>query len=118
MILVDTSVWIDHFRRGNPALVAALESEDVLTHPFVIGEIACGELKKRAEVLELLAALPAAVVATDGETLHFIERRRLMGKGIGYIDAHLLASVALTEDARLWSLDKRLASLAERSGHR
>ncbi len=112
MILVDTSVWIDHFRRGNATLVAALEREGVLTHPFVIGELACGHLKKRREVLNLLAALPAAVVATDEETLHFIETHRLMGKGIGYIDAHLLASVALTEGARLWTLDKRLAPFA------
>lgn len=112
MILVDTSVWIDHFRRGNSELVSALETEQVLTHPFVIGEIACGDLRKRREVLELLAALPAATVATDEETLHFIEERRLMGKGIGYIDAHLLASVALTEDARLWTLDKALLRVA------
>lgn len=111
MILVDTSVWIDHFRRGNSELVSALETEQVLTHPFVIGEIACGDLRKRREVLELLAALPAATVATDEETLHFIEERRLMGKGIGYIDAHLLASVALT-DARLWTLDKALLRVA------
>ncbi len=115
MILVDTSVWIDHFRRGNPTLVAALEREDVLTHPFVIGELACGELKKRREVLDLLAALPAAVVASDEETLNFIERHRLMGNGIGYIDAHLLASVALTEGGRLWTLDKRLAPFTEKS---
>lgn len=108
MILVDTSVWIDHFRRGNATLVTALEREDVLTHPFVVGELACGELKKRREVLDLLSALPAAVVASDEETLHFIETHRLMGKGIGYIDAHLLAAVALTEDALLWTLDKRL----------
>lgn len=117
MNLVDTSVWIDHFRRGNPSLVAALEREDVLTHPFVIGEIACGELKKRREILGLLSALPGAVVASDEETLHFIERHRLMGKGIGYIDAHLLASVALTGGARLWTLDKRLAPLAEKHGN-
>lgn len=109
MILVDTSVWIDHLRRGISELVQALEREDVMTHPFVIGELACGDLQKRREVLDLLAALPSAVVASDEETLLFIERRRLMGKGIGTIDAHLLASVALTDDARLWTLDKRLA---------
>lgn len=108
MILVDTSVWIDHFRRGNAELADALEREDVLTHPFVIGELACGDLKKRREILDLLAALPAAVVASDDETLHLIEERRLMGRGIGTIDAHLLASVALTEGARLWTLDKAL----------
>lgn len=112
MILVDTSVWIDHFRRGNAALAEALEREDVLTHPFVIGELACGELKNRREVLDLLAALPSAVVAGDEETLLFIERRRLMGKGLGYIDVHLLASTTLTDQALLWTLDKRLATLA------
>ncbi|MFA6955903.1 MAG: type II toxin-antitoxin system VapC family toxin [Thermoanaerobaculia bacterium] len=112
MILADTSVWIDHFRRGNAALVEALEREDVLVHPFVIGELACGELKKRREILELLASLPSAIVASDEEALQFIEQRRLMGKGIGYIDVHLLASAALTEGARLWTLDKRLAPFA------
>lgn len=108
MILVDTSVWIDHFRRGNRELVEALEREDVLTHPLVIGELACGDLKNRAEVLHLLAALPVAPIATDDEALLLIEKRRLMGRGIGYIDVHLLASVALSADARLWTLDKRL----------
>jgi predicted nucleic acid-binding protein len=116
VILVDTSVWIDHFRMGNTALVEALEREDVLTHPFVVGEIACGELKRRQEILGLLDALPVAVVASDEEVLLFIERHRLMGKGIGYVDAHLLASVALTEAARFWTLDKRLAQLAGKSG--
>jgi predicted nucleic acid-binding protein len=112
VILVDTSVWIDHFRRGNRALVEALEREDVLTHPFVIGEIACGELKRRREILELLAALPSAIVASDDEAMGLIERRRLMGKGLGYVDVHLLASAALTHGARLWTLDKRLAPFA------
>jgi predicted nucleic acid-binding protein len=114
VILVDTSVWIDHLRRGNAVLAAALERDDVLTHPFVIGEIACGSLKNRREVLDLLAALPSAVVASDQETYLFIERRRLMGKGIGYIDAHLLTSVTLTDQSRLWTLDKRLALFAGR----
>lgn len=108
MILADTSVWIDHFRRGNAELADALERGEVLMHPFIIGEIACGDLKKRREVLDLLVALPSACVASDDETLHLIEERRLMGKGLGYIDAHILASVALTEDARLWTLDKAL----------
>jgi len=112
MILVDTSVWIDHFRRGNADLTAILEREEVLTHPFVVGELACGDLKKRREVLDLLAALPSAVIPTEAETLLFIEHHRLMGKGIGYLDAHLLASTTLTRDASLWSLDKRLAALA------
>ena len=112
MILVDTSVWVDHLQKGVPALAEALEEEEVMTHPFVIGELACGNLKNRREVLDLLAALPLAVIASNKETLLFIERRRLMGKGIGYIDAHLLASVTLTHDARLWTRDKRLAVVA------
>jgi predicted nucleic acid-binding protein len=113
LILVDTSVWVDHLRKGVPELVELLERGDVLTHPFVIGELACGDLKNRGELLDLLAALPSAVVASDEETLLFIEHRKLMAKGIGYIDAHLLASVTLTGDAQLWTADKRLAQLAE-----
>jgi predicted nucleic acid-binding protein len=113
LILVDTSVWVDHLRKGVPELVELLERGEVLTHPFVIGELACGNLKDRGEVLDLLAALPSAVVAGDDETLLFIEQRMLMGKGIGYIDAHLLASVTLTSDARLWTRDKRLAEIAD-----
>lgn len=112
MMLVDTSVWIDHLRHGLPALAAALERGEVVTHPFIIGELACGNLKDRREVLGLLAALPSAVVARDGETLLFIERRKLMGKGIGYLDAHLLASVTLTPGTRLWTHDKRLERVA------
>ena len=112
MILVDTSVWIDHLRRGSSALGAALEREEVMTHPFVIGELACGNLKNRRQLLDLLAALPSTVVATDEETLHFIEQRRLMGRGIGWIDVHLLASVMMTEAAQLWTMDKRLGAIA------
>lgn len=112
MILVDTSVWIDHLHRAVPRLVEALEREQVLTHPFVVGELACGELRQRRELLDLLAALPAAAVATDEEALLLIERRRLMGSGIGYIDVHLLASVMLFTGARLWTTDKRLKAVA------
>ncbi|HEU4886334.1 MAG TPA: type II toxin-antitoxin system VapC family toxin [Thermoanaerobaculia bacterium] len=112
MILVDTSVWIDHLHKGVPELAELLERGEVLVHPFVIGELACGNLKDRGEVLGLLAALPPAVVAGDDETLLFIENRKLMAKGLGYIDAHLLASVTLTDDAQLWTRDKRLAQVA------
>ena len=112
MILVDTSVWIDHLHRAVPRLVEALEGEQVLTHPFVLGELACGELRQRRELLDLLAALPAAAVATDEEALLLIERRRLMGRGIGYIDVHLLASVMLSTGAWLWTTDKRLKAVA------
>ena len=112
MILVDTSVWIDHLHKAAPRLVDALEKEDVATHPFVIGEIACAEIKRRQEVLALLSTLPSSTVATDEEALRFIEHHRLMRKGIGYIDAHLLASVMLTNGATLWTRDKRLSVIA------
>ena len=111
MILVDTSVWVDHLRKGVPALVAALDQGMVLTHPFIIGEIACGNLRNRGEVLGLLEELPAAPAVTDAEARDFIERRALMGRGIGYIDVHLLASVTLAS-ALLWTRDRRLAAVA------
>ena len=113
MILVDTSVWIDHLRHGDPSLVTVLESGRVLMHPFVVGEVACGNLNRRAEVLMLLRELPPAPVASDDEALEFVERRGLMGRGIGYIDVHLLASVALAGDVRLWTRDKNLGSAAK-----
>ncbi|MGH2396094.1 MAG: type II toxin-antitoxin system VapC family toxin [bacterium] len=112
MILVDTSIWIDHLRRGNPALVAALEAGQVLMHPFVLGELACGTLTNRAEVLALLGKLPAAPAAAESEALGFIERHSLMGRGIGYVDVHLLAATALAGSAHLWTKDKRLAATA------
>ena len=113
MILVDTSVWIDHLRSGEPKLSEALEGGGVLMHPFVLGELACGNLENRAEVLRLLGDLPPAPIAKHPEALNFIERRALMGRGIGYIDVHLLASVALDGAARLWTRDRRLATAAE-----
>ncbi|OFW26802.1 MAG: ribonuclease [Acidobacteria bacterium RIFCSPLOWO2_02_FULL_65_29] len=112
MILVDTSVWVDHLREGAPALAAALEQGNVLMHPFVLGELACGNLKNRGEVLRLLDDLPGAPMATDAEVLDLIKRRALMGRGMGYIDVHLLASVALAGTAQLWTRDKRLAAVA------
>jgi len=116
VILVDTSVWIDHLRSGDAALVAALESGDVQTHPFIVGELACGNLANRRELLQRLAALPAALVASDREALQFIERRRLMGRGLGYVDVHLLASAALAPGTRLWTRDRRLAAVAAEMG--
>jgi predicted nucleic acid-binding protein len=116
MILVDTSVWVDHLRRGDAALAAALDAGSVCIHPLVLGELACGTLHNRREVLDLLARLPAAPVATDPEALEFIEGRRLMGRGIGYIDVHLLASVALSGDFRLWTRDRRLAAVSAELG--
>jgi predicted nucleic acid-binding protein len=112
VILVDTSVWVDHLRRPEPTLVAALDAGQVLMHPFILGEIACGNLRHRANVLALMRELPPAPVATEKEALDFIDRRSLMGQGIGYIDVHLLASVVLSGTARLWTRDKRLAVVA------
>ncbi|SRR5579884_726770 len=116
MILVDTSVWIDHLRQGDPDLVRALEAGRVLGHPFVVGELACGNLKSRTEFLGLLRALPQAPVATEEEVLAFIDGRALMGRGIGYLDVHLLASVALASRATLWTRDKPLAAVAQELG--
>jgi predicted nucleic acid-binding protein len=105
MILVDTSVWVDHLRKGEQGLAALLTASNVLMHPFVVGELACGNLHQRKEVLALLRDLPRAAIATDDEVLLFIEQHTLMGRGLGYIDAHLLASVALQGTARLWTRD-------------
>ena len=112
MILVDTSIWVEHLRWGNAALSAELGIGRVLAHPFVIGELACGTLKHRREVLDLLSRLPSAPIATHAEALAFLEQRALMGRGIGFVDVHLLASTALAAPARLWTHDKRLAAVA------
>jgi len=112
MILVDTSVWIDHLRKGTPALAALLEEGQVLMHWFVLGELACGNLRNREEVLRLLGELAMAPSVTDAEARAFIERHALMGKGIGYIDVHLLASTALAAPAQLWTRDRRLGNVA------
>lgn len=113
MILVDTSVWVDHLRKGDRGLAELLTASNVLMHPFVIGELACGNLRKRDQILALLKDLPCAAVATDGEVLFFIERHTLMGRGLGYVDVHLLASVALQATARLWTRDRRLRVAAD-----
>ena len=112
MILVDTPVWIDHLRAGEPRLVALLERGQVLMHPFVVGELACGNLRRREEVLRYLGELPRVPVASEDEALGFIEAHRLMGRGIGWIDVHLLAAVALSPGARLWTRDRRLDGVA------
>jgi predicted nucleic acid-binding protein len=116
VILVDTSVWIDHLRGGNSALAELLEQEAALTHPFVIGEIALGNLQQRELVLRTLSRLPGAVIATDVEVLRFIDRHALFGRGVGYVDIHLLAATRLTAGSQLWTLDKRLADVAAQLG--
>jgi predicted nucleic acid-binding protein len=114
MILVDSSVWIDHFRRNDPILARLLDAREILTHPFVIGELALGSLGQRDVILGALRGLPRAVVASDDEVHAFIDRHALQGSGIGYVDAHLLAGTLLTADAQLWTRDKRLHQMAAR----
>lgn len=114
MILVDTSVWIDHLRAGDAVLAELLDDGQVLSHPFVVGELALGNLHQRESVLADLLELPRAFVASDNEVLHFIQREGLFGIGIGYLDAHLLAATRLTQGASLWTRDKRLSAAAER----
>lgn len=116
MILVDTSVWVDHLRRGDAGLAALLDAASVLMHPFVVGEIACGSLADRSEVIGLLQALPSATVAEPDEVLAFVDRHRLWGRGIGYVDVHLLAATALTRGAALWTRDRRLREAAQALG--
>ena len=116
MILLDTSVWVDHLYKSDPAVAAQLAANRVATHPFVIGEIACGRLLNRAGVMATLQALPVATMASHGEVLRFIERQALGGRGVGYIDFHLVASAMMTPNTRLWTRDKRLAAVAAELG--
>jgi predicted nucleic acid-binding protein len=114
LILVDTSVWIDHLRFGDPQLAVLLGKNSVLVHPFIIGELALGTLCQPELILTSLAKLPAALQAKDSEVLELIRRWKIAGSGIGYIDAHLLASVMLTVGAFFWTRDKRLREVAMR----
>jgi hypothetical protein len=111
MILVDTSVWVDHLRRGEPALADLLNEGLVACHPFVAGELACGRLRNRAEILSLLAALPQARVAEHDELLGLMDRHRLFGRGLGWVDIHLLGSAFLSV-CTLWTTDKALGQAA------
>jgi predicted nucleic acid-binding protein len=115
MVLVDASVWVDHFRQGNIGLIDLLNEGQVVSHPFIIGELACGNLKNRSQILSLLSTLPTALVVEHEEMMGFIENHRLMGKGLGFIDVHLLASAMLT-NVPLWTLDKRLNSTSAALG--
>lgn len=116
MVLVDTSVWVDHLRAGDVMLVALLQTGRVCCHPMVLGELACGNLQNRNQVLGLLQDMSTCVEATHDEVLQMIDRNALMGKGIGFVDAHLLGSCMLTSETQLWSRDKRLASIAQAIG--
>ena len=116
MILVDTSLWIDHLRSGNNVLADLLDNNAVLAHPWVTGELALGNLTHRAEILALLRGLPQATLAEHDEVLLLVEQQALSGAGIGYVDAQLLAASRLTPDTKLWTTDKRLANIAARLG--
>jgi predicted nucleic acid-binding protein len=116
VILVDSSIWIDHLRHDDAQLRASLQATDVLCHPFIAGEIAMGSVKDRAMVLRLLDHLPRARTAREGEVRQMIDHQRLFGLGLGYIDAHLLAATLITPDALLWTRDRRLRDAAARLG--
>jgi len=116
VILVDTSVWVDHLRKGDQVLGRLLFAGRVLAHPFIVGELSLGVLRQREAVLGALMDLPQATIATEEEVFRFIEANGLPGSGIGYMDAHLLAATRLTPGAALWTRDKRLSEVAERLG--
>ncbi|KYC29770.1 ribonuclease [Sphingobium sp. 22B] len=116
MILVDTSVWIGHFRHDDPVLSQSLNQRQVLSHSFILGELALGSLRQRDLILEALCGLPSVLVAHDEEVHAFINNHKLFGHGIGYIDAHLLAATMLTPDGQFWTRDKRLRAAALRLG--
>ncbi|MGH3804992.1 MAG: type II toxin-antitoxin system VapC family toxin [Pseudonocardiaceae bacterium] len=116
MILVDTSIWIDHLRIGQSPLVRLLDHGLVLGHPWVVGELALGRLAQRHEIIGLLDSLPQATVATNDEVMALINRHQLYGLGIGYVDVQLLAATQLTADAALWTADRRLVAAALRVG--
>jgi predicted nucleic acid-binding protein len=112
MVLVDTSVWVSHLRDGNTEMATLLNNGTVLCHPLIVGELACGNLKDRAVILSFLQLLPMSIEAEHEEVLSFVENSRLMGRGIGYVDAQLVASALLT-GVPIWTLDKKLIQVAE-----
>ena len=115
MVLVDTSVWVEHFRAGNSGLKSLLEEGKVSCHELIVGELACGSLKNRGGIISLLQTLPSVVEAEHDEVLRFVDQHRLMGKGLGLIDVHLMASAVLS-DTPLWTLDKTLKAESSRLG--
>jgi len=116
LVLADTSIWVDHLRKGNTLFAEMLAESAILMHPCVIGELAMGTLKNRAEILRFLQAMPEAEAATDDEVLHVIGSKQLWGLGIGWIDAHMLASTLLTAACALWTLDGPLRNVAAKAG--
>lgn len=112
MVIVDTSIWVTHLRQGSRQLEKMLVEAEVMCHPFIVGELACGNLKNRTEIISLLQSLPMAPTIESDEFLFFIERNHLMGKGVGFVDVHLLASAQLA-GVPLWTADKRLKSAAD-----
>lgn len=116
MVLVDTSIWVDHLRAKDETLVRLLEQGQVGIHPMIIGELACGHLRHREALLGLWQCLPQVLEASHDEVLHYLHSQQLMGKGIGWVDLHLLTSVRLTPNAWLWTRDKRLQMVAESLG--
>jgi predicted nucleic acid-binding protein len=117
VILADTSVWVDHLRRGNASLAASLERGGVATHPYVIGELACGSMRARHQILEMLGGLPSVHELSHAEAMHFLETHRLQARGLGWIDVHLLAAAVLA-DVPLFTLDARLAAEYEKVARR
>jgi len=115
MVLVDTSVWVSHLRNGDAGLEKLLNDGEVVCHPFIVGELACGNLKNRHEILIYLQSLPMAILAEDGEVLKFIENHQLMGKALGHIDVHLIAAAVLT-GVPLWTFDKTLDKITKKIG--
>lgn len=111
-VLADTSIWVDHFRRVESQLASLLEHGDVVIHPFVIGELLLGGVPKASDILDDLNTIPKATIASNDEVMKFIVKRKLSGLGIGYVDAHLLASAMLTVEASIWTRDKRLLAAA------
>ena len=116
MILADSSVWIDHLIVEDPHLVSMLDQQEILIHPMVIGELACGNMRDRADMMRLFRRLPKILAASHDEVLFLIEYHQMMGRGIGFIDAHLLASTAMTPSTRLWTNDRRLMVLSSELG--
>jgi len=112
MVLVDTSIWVAHLHKGSRQLAKLLMDAEVMCHPFIIGELACGNLKNRDEIIPLLQSLPMAPTIEFDELLFFIDRNDLIGKGVGFVDVHLLASAQL-EGVTLWTADKKLKSSAD-----